>query len=167
MANKPKSEGGRPTKYKKEYAAIAKKMCELGATDFDIVEALGVARSTFYKWKHDYPEFSDSLSVGKVKADDRVEMSLYRKAVGYEFDAVKIFQFQGEPIVVPYTEIVHPDTTAAIFWLKNRKPDEWREKTEVDNTVTHNIMPVPTADSAESWEEAAKKQQSEALSKDG
>lgn len=129
---------GRPAKYKVEYAKIAKKMCDLGATDNDVAEALGIVRSTFYKWRHDYPDFSDALKVGKVKADDRVEASLYRKAVGYEFDSVKIFNNQGEALVVTYTEIQHPDTTAAIFWLKNRRPEEWREKEaapEGDNLV--------------------------------
>ena len=124
---------GRPTKYKSEYAKIAKKMCELGATDFDIVEALGIARSTFYKWRNDHKPFSDALKVGKTVSDDRVEMSLYRKAVGFEYEAVKIFQFQGEEVIVPYTEVVAPDTTAAIFWLKNRKPDQYRANPDGDN----------------------------------
>lgn len=129
----------RPTKYKAEYAKIAKKMCELGATDFDIIEALGVARSTFYKWRHDHKPFSDALKVGKVASDDRVEQSLYRKAVGYEYEAVKIFQFQGQEVVVPYTEIQHPDTTAAIFWLKNRKPDQYREKPESEEAEAQSL----------------------------
>ena len=132
---------GRPTKYKPEYAKIAKKMCDLGATDNDIVDALGIARSTFYKWRHDYPLFSDSLKVGKVKADERVEASLYRKAVGYDYETVKVFNNQGEALIVPYTEIQHPDTTAAIFWLKNRKPEEWREK-EVGNTEDNLVDTV-------------------------
>lgn len=131
-----KDKGGRPTKYKQEYTRIAKKMCELGATDFDVVQALGVSRSTFYKWRHEHGEFSDALKAGKACADERVEMSLYRKAVGYEHEAVKIFQFQGQEVVVPYTEIQHPDTTAAIFWLKNRKPEEWRDKKEI-SVSTH------------------------------
>ena len=105
-------------------------MCELGATDFDIVEALGVARSTFYKWRLEHKAFSDALKVGKIQADDRVEASLYRKAIGYEYEAVKIFQFQGQEVVIPYTEIQHPDTTAAIFWLKNRRPEQWRANPE-------------------------------------
>jgi len=124
--------GGRPTKYEDKYAKIAKKMCELGATDFDIVEALGIARSTFYKWRLENQEFSDALKVGKSPADDRVKQSLYRRAVGYEYETVKIFQFQGQEVIVPYTEIQHPDTTAAIFWLKNRCSDEFRNNPEDD-----------------------------------
>lgn len=117
-------------KYKPEYANIARKMCELGAIDKDIQEALGIVSSTFYKWRHDYPEFMQALKVGKETADDRVEMSLYKRAVGYGQESVKIFQFQGEPIVVPYTENIAPDPTSCIFWLKNRRPDKWRAQPE-------------------------------------
>lgn len=119
-------------------------MCELGATDADIIEALGVARSTFYKWRLENKAFSDALKVGKDPSDDRVEATLYQKAVGYTQQNVKIFQFQGEEVVVPYTEIVAPDTTAAIFWLKNRRPDQWRANPDGgesdDKPITINIV---------------------------
>jgi len=140
---------GRPTSYDKKYVNIAQKMCELGATDADIIEALGVARSTFYKWRNEHPEFSDALKVGKAPADERVEMSLYKKAVGYTQENVKIFQFQGQEVVVPFTEIVAPDTTAAIFWLKNRRPDQWRANPDggenEEKPITINIVDAVTA----------------------
>jgi transposase-like protein len=124
------SEAGRPTKYKPEFDKIAKKMCELGATDNDVAEALGVHTATLYRWRNEHPTFRESLKVGKDAPDDRVEMALYRKAVGYTHEAVKIFQFQGQELIVPYTEVVQPDTTAAIFWLKNRRPEQWRANPE-------------------------------------
>jgi len=120
----------RPTKYKSEYCGIAKKMCELGATDTDVAEALDVNLATVNRWKLAHSDFCESLKAGKVPADQRVEASLYRKAVGYEIDNVKIFQFQGEPVEVPFREYIHPDTTAAIFWLKNRMPDKYRQNPE-------------------------------------
>ncbi len=125
-----KEQGGRPTKYKPEYTSIAKKLCELGATDNDVAEALEIHTATLYRWRNEYPEFCEALKVGKAKTDDRVEMALYRRAVGYTHEAVKIFQFQGQEVVVPYREIVQPDTTAAIFWLKNRRPEQWRASPE-------------------------------------
>jgi len=128
--------GGRPTKYDPKYAKTTKKLCELGATDNDVAEALGVHTATVYRWRNEHPEFCEALKAGKNEADDRVEMSLYRKAVGYQHEAVKVFQFQGQEVIVPYTEIQHPDTTAAIFWLKNRKPEEWRDKKEIDLNVS-------------------------------
>ena len=105
-------------------------MCELGATDNDVAEALGVHTATLYRWRNEHPTFRESLKVGKDAPDDRVEMALYRKAVGYTHEAVKIFQFQGQELIVPYTEVVQPDTTAAIFWLKNRRPEQWRANPE-------------------------------------
>jgi hypothetical protein len=64
---------------------------------------------------------------GKEAADDRVERSLYQRAIGYEYDAVKIFNANGTPMIVPYRAVMPPDTTAMIFWLKNRRPVRWRD----------------------------------------
>lgn len=105
-------------------------MCELGATDRDVADALGVTTTTINRWKQSKTEFCASLKTGKDPADDRVEMALYQRATGYSYDAVKIFNHQGEPVIVPYVEHVPPDTTACIFWLKNRRPDEWRNNPE-------------------------------------
>lgn len=120
----------RPSKYKPEFARQAIKLCELGATDRDIAEFFEVNESTLNRWKQTYPEFCESLKVGKDPADDRVEQSLYRKATGYSFDAEKIFQYNGEPVRVAYVEHVPPSDTACIFWLKNRRPEQWRDKPE-------------------------------------
>lgn len=124
------SEAGRPSDYKTTYAEQARKMCEAGATDEEIATFFKVHRSTIYRWKHQFPEFCDALKIGKQIADDRVMRSLYQRAIGYRHEAVKIFMPSGaaEPVFADYIEEVAPDTTAAIFWLKNRRPDEWRDK---------------------------------------
>ena len=77
-----------------------------------------------------HPEFFQSLKEGKEGADARVAQSLYRRALGWEHEAVKIVADAktGTEHIVPYTERYPPDTTAAIFWLKNRRPDLWRDK---------------------------------------
>lgn len=126
----PKRTRGRPSAYKPEYAKQAAKLCALGATERDIADFFEVAEFTIRRWKQAHPEFCAALKVGKEPADDRVEQSLYRKATGYSFDAVKIFQFNGQPVVVDYVEHVPPSDTACIFWLKNRRPEKWREKPE-------------------------------------
>lgn len=127
-AGAPKNLGGRPSKFKPEFVEQAKKLAALGATDRDAADFFGVTESTLYLWKHTQPEFSEALKVGKETADARVEQSLYRRALGYSHDAVKIaVNAQGEITQVPFVERYPPDTTAAIFWLKNRKPDEWRD----------------------------------------
>jgi hypothetical protein len=140
---------GRPTKYKPEMAAQAEKLCALGATDADIADFFGVNIVTVHRWKSVHPEFCNALKVAKEVADQRVERSLYQRAIGYEMDAVKIFQYEGKEVIVPYRENVQPDTTAAIFWLKNRKPEAWKDRKDVtsDNRHHHTAEPVsPFAD---------------------
>lgn len=110
----------------------AEKLCLLGATDADLADFFEVSVRTIERWKVVHEGFCRALKVAKEVADQRVERSLYQKAIGYETDAVKIFQYEGREVIVPYRERVQPETTAAIFWLKNRKPEKWRDR--VDNT---------------------------------
>ena len=126
--------GGRPPKYKAEFVKQAQGLAKLGATDREIAEFFEVDERTINRWKHTHTQFCQSLTVGKEAADARVEQSLYRRATGYSFDAVKIFMPAGAdgPVYAPYVEHTPPDTTAGIFWLKNRRPDEWREVSKVD-----------------------------------
>lgn len=137
------SERGRPSKYDPAFVEQAAKLCALGATDEQIADFFGVAPSTLYLWKHGHPEFSEALKAGKAEADERVVRSLYQRAVGYEFDGVKVFMPAGAaaPVYAPIRERLHPDTTAAIFWLKNRRPEEWRDKLALggdpDNPIKH------------------------------
>jgi hypothetical protein len=111
---------GRPASYKPEFAKMARHLCKLGATDADLADAFEVSVVTIDNRKIRYPEFLGSLK-GKEQADNRVERSLYARATGYTYDAVKIFHTKnGKTIKVRYTEHVPPDVTACIFWLKNR-----------------------------------------------
>ena len=121
---------GRPSKYDPALADQARKLCLLGATDQEIADFFEINVATVYRWKHDFPDFCEALKVGKVEADERVKRALYHRAVGYEQEAVKIFMPAGaaKPVYAPYTERIAPDTTAAIFWLKNRDPANWRDR---------------------------------------
>jgi hypothetical protein len=125
---------GRPTSFKPEFVPQAEKLCRLGATDLDIADFFGVDVRTLYRWKTTNEAFCHALKSGKGGSDARVERSLYHRAVGYTFDTVKIFQFQGRVVETPYREHVPPDTTAAIFWLKNRRPQEWRDRREHEHS---------------------------------
>jgi len=134
---------GRPTAYRAEYAKQAEKLSLLGATDIQMADFFGVNESTINLWKHVHPEFSRSVKVAKAEADKNVVRSLYRKAVGYEFDSVKIFCGKdGEVTQVPYREIVPPSDTACIFWLKNRQRDNWRDRQEVEHSGELGIKTV-------------------------
>ena len=129
------SNAGQPTKYKDEYAKQAYKLCLLGSTDKDMADFFEVCEDTINNWKHKHPEFFESIKRGKVSADATVASRLYKRAVGYEHDEDKIFNNQGEPLIVPTTKHVQPDTTAAIFWLKNRQPKMWRDSQNIDHTT--------------------------------
>jgi hypothetical protein len=88
------------------------------------------------------PDFLGSLKAGKTEADNRVERSLYERAVGYSYEAVKIFMpaNRAKPVYAPYIEHVPPDTTAGIFWLKNRDPQNWRDQQNIEHTLGKYII---------------------------
>lgn len=142
---------GRPSTYVPAFADQAEKLCRLGATDRDLADFFGVDEATINRWKVRYPDFCKSLKIGKEEADNRVEQSLYRRALGYSHDAVKIFNNEGTALVVPYVEHFPPDTTACIFWLKNRKPAAWRDKHDVEmgDLVVKIVRPTAASGSAE------------------
>jgi hypothetical protein len=130
---------GRPTAYDPAYAKQAAKLCDFGATDDELADFFDVHRATIYRWKHEHPEFCDAVKTGKDVADERVERSLYQKATGYnvtEEQAVKlkVDKYKEEVEVVQVEKHVPADTTAAIFWLKNRRKDDWRDRKEVEHS---------------------------------
>lgn len=133
---------GRPSKYKPEFAAQAAKLCELGATDAQLADFFCVSVSTVNLWKVQHPEFSESIKVPKDQADERVEQSLYRRALGYEHDEVDIRVVANAIVTTPIRKYYPPDSTAMIFWLKNRKSTEWRDKQEQEHSgsVTVEIL---------------------------
>lgn len=128
MGDSGKNKGGRPTKYRATYAIQAYKLCLLGATNKDLADFFDVANSTIDKWIAQHDKFSGAIKKGRQIADAEVADRLFKRATGYTHKAVKIMQYEGTPLVVPYVEHYAPDTAAAIFWLKNRQPDKWRDK---------------------------------------
>lgn len=103
-----------------------------GLTDVQIAKKIGISKQTFYDWQKRYPDFSDSLKKGKEIVDRQVENALLKKVLGYSYkECTEITDAEGNVSTKIITKYVIPDTTAQIFWLKNRKPNEWREKQEV------------------------------------
>ncbi|MCD8010939.1 MAG: helix-turn-helix domain-containing protein [Lachnospiraceae bacterium] len=102
-----------------------------GLTNEQIAENMGISESTFYKWKKEHPEISQALKEGKAVVDRKVENALLRRALGFTIKESRIeTQKDGETKHVTIWKDVPPDVTACIFWLKNRKPEEWRNKPE-------------------------------------
>lgn len=140
---------GRPTKYDPSFNERARKACSrFNATDQDLAELFDVSISSIKQWKNDYPLFSAAVKEGKDECDDRVEQSLYHRAMGYSHKAVKIFADpkSGAEKVVEYTERFPPDPTSMIFWLKNRRRAQWRDKHEVEATGADGKPLVPETD---------------------
>lgn len=110
-----------------------------GLSDEQIVKNMGINVSTLYTWKNKYNEINEALKKNKDVADREVENALYKSAQGYDVtETVEERRFNkktGEyEMVVTKKTVRHipPSNTAQIFWLKNRKPEEWREKREVE-----------------------------------
>lgn len=115
-----------------------------GLTNEQIAHNMNITVKTLYEWCNKYSEFSNALKKSKEVADIEVENALYKKALGYNAVIKKTFKVKEviysesgkrlkevERLEVGYDEVHIPaDTTAQIFWLKNRKPDNWRDKVE-------------------------------------
>ena len=123
---------GRPSKFKPEFIAQAEKLCKLGATDIEMADFFAVDVRTLYRWKSENEQFCQALKAGKEEADDRVERSLFARANGYEHEEVDIRVVQNAIVQTQIRKYYPPDTTAAIFWLKNRKPAQWREMKAIE-----------------------------------
>jgi hypothetical protein len=106
---------GRPTDYRPEYAERVEDFCKLGAKDQEIADHFSVTIPTLYAWQKKYPEFFNAWKSGKLLADAHVATSLYKSATGWGDNP--------------------PNPTSCIFWLKNRRRDEWRDKYDVDQNV--------------------------------
>lgn len=128
---------GRPTSFKDEYVEQAYKLCLLGHTDAELAQYFEVSEVTINAWKNAHPEFAEALRKGKWESDHAVIESLRKKAIGYTRKEIKYVEYQGEITEeVEVDKYYPPDTTAAIFWLKNRQPSKFRDKQEVDLAVT-------------------------------
>lgn len=109
---------------------LIQRMCEVGLTDHEISKSLGIDPATLWRWCEAHPKLRKTIKAAKQIADDRVERSLYHKAIGYSYEAEKIFCDKGKIVRTPYIAHVPPSDVACIFWLKNRQPDLWRDRIE-------------------------------------
>lgn len=118
-----------------------------GLTDEQIAANIGIRAGTLYDWKNRFSDFSEALKKGKEVVDRQVENALLKRALGYEYK-----ETTREPVLNPntgkveltvtktVTKQVVPDTTAQIFWLKNRKPETWRDKREITTDDNDQVM---------------------------
>ncbi len=100
-----------------------------GLTNEQIAKNIGITTSTFYEWKKKELEFSEALKKGKEVIDFEVENALLKRALGYEYEEET---YENGILTKKVKKQVAPDTTAQIFWLKNRKPNNWKDRVETD-----------------------------------
>ena len=142
MALKPKKKAakkktGRPSKFAQLTdldKSNMEKWYRRGFTDSEVADFLGITQRTIDNWKKDHPEFFQSLKDWKYEADGKVEMSLYERACGYSHPEERLTFRDGEELIVKTTKHYPPDSTSCIFWLKNRKKEEWRDKHDVEHS---------------------------------
>lgn len=118
-----------------------------GLSDEDIAKSIGINRTTIYDWKRKYPTFANALRDGKLVADLAVESALFKKATGFTVTDTKTTSFldketgelvEGKSEVT--TKHILPDTLAIMFWLKNRRPDLWKDKVTEQGDATETQL---------------------------
>jgi hypothetical protein len=155
-----KTEGkhaGQPTKYDpKIHLDWARGLSMQGYINEEIADRMQIARTTLYNWCNEYPEFLDALKKGKELPDILAEQALFKKVIGFEYTESKTtveLDSQGKPKpakIETFKKQFIPDTLAQIFWLKNRRPDRWRDRTEIEVDVKNNDIEKMSRDELKS-----------------
>lgn len=170
-----RSKAGRPTHFGDVTREIIKKLVTRGFTDEEVAQCLKIKPQTYYNWQKKHPKFFESVKDWKNGADEKVEKSLYERACGYthpdtkpqwvetteiiDGEAVKVGKWVYADLVKHYP----PDTPAITLWLKNRKPDEWRDKVDHEHTgrdggpIEQIVNTPPPFKTIEEWEAWKKK----------
>ena len=137
----------RSTEYRDEFAEMALRLCQLGLTDAEMGVVFNVDQRTINRWKKRFPEFCQSVKKGKLVADAKVIEALYQKATGYQHLEEDMRVINGEVIKTQTMRHHPPDTTACIFWLKNRRGEHWQNKSQLpperEVVIVHNALQVP------------------------
>lgn len=129
---------------------IIAQWCRNGMTRADVAQALGIHASTLSSWGKKLPSLKTALEQGSDIADTTVENALYRRAVGFPYEErVDTEMTDGRVKVKRYTRYMPADVTACIYWLKNRKPDQWRDRKDVEDRVIEVVMNTASTDFSE------------------
>lgn len=151
---KKKSNAGRPSKFDQRFPAMAAKLARQGQNNKEIADFFEVSESTFYRWLEASSEFWESLKESKEAADDLVEAALFKRATGFTHpETIVSTDKMGNIRTKDVIKYQAPNVTAQIFWLKNRRPEQWREKANEDETdfsITLNYSPRSQRDGSSS-----------------
>ena len=131
---------GRPLRYSPKILKQVQSLAIEGKTIEEMANELSISVKTFYEWKNKYKEFSEAIKKGKEVSDDKVEESLFKRAIGYEYEETEQVMSSGKSKkdkddknikIRKTTKHVPPDVLAQMYWLKNRRPDKWRDKQDM------------------------------------
>lgn len=127
---KKKRKGKYEKWYSEENIELIKGFARSGFIDKEISKEIGISIATFYNWKKEYPEFKEALETSKKIANIRVEMGLYKRALGYVAEDVEEHYNKKGELISKHVKKYHVkgDVTAQIIWLKNRDPENWRDR---------------------------------------
>lgn len=130
---------GRPSGFNASLKSRIVELVEQGKTLDQVGEIIGVSRQTIHNWCGQHKDLLYAVREARQVADELVEASLFSRAVGYSHPEQKVFCDKGE--IITHDMIKHhpPDTQAAVFWLRNRQPERWKEKSEGDVTVNNHL----------------------------
>lgn len=131
---------GRPTDFNERIQATIVRLIKEGKTEAEIAGLLSISKTTLQNWKGKHPDFLVAVRQAREVADTLVEAALFSRAIGCSHPETKVFIYEGCPVTEEITKHYPPDTQAAMFWLRNRKPKEWREKNEGDVTVNNTTQ---------------------------
>ena len=135
------------TKYRNDMPALVEQYAREGLIEREMAAKLGVSVETFEQYKKRYPVFLESLKAGKEIVDREVEQALYKRALGFEYEEVKTTTTTdpetGEEraaIVTKTRKVMAPDVQAQQFWLKNRRPDIWRDSIRIETVDINQAL---------------------------
>lgn len=136
------NKGGRPHQPKINSINLeqVKILIEKGFIDAEVCKFYKINPDTFTEWKKKYKWFADTVNEAKKKPNEEVKKALYLRAIGYSHPEDKVFCEGGRVTVVPTIKYYPPDTAACFIWLKNRVPDEWTDRTEIDLGLKDNLI---------------------------
>jgi DNA-binding XRE family transcriptional regulator len=129
-----KKKRGRKSSFNAKVQETIVRLIEEGKTEDQIAEIIGVSRTTLNNWKGKHPELLYAVREARQVADELVEAALFARAVGYSHPEQKVFQYEGQIITHEMVKHYPPDTAAASFWLRNRQPKRWKDKTSHEHS---------------------------------
>lgn len=121
---------GRPSDFRVEYCEQVTKLARLGLTNEEMASFFEIGAATLKRWMGKHPDFRAALTLGRASSDAEVADRLFKRATGYSHPDVHVSVYEGAVTLTPITKHYPPDPTSMIFWLKNRRPDKWRDKRE-------------------------------------